>query len=144
MQRLALATAVLVLGAAPAALAVEQTDPGRRAELAKDFAPFDALQSQGWQGAPALYRTTAAGTPDAVRFELKPGAYMIVAKCHCDQMEATLVAPDGSEPRPLRSSAQAALFSLDVSAPGTYLTGVDMYACQAKSCDFAVKVYRKK
>jgi len=146
MQRLALMAAVLVLGGSPAALAGEQADAARQAELATDLKPFDAMESQGWEAPPpgAYYRTVAEGEPDAVQLQLKPGAYMIVAKCRCDQMDVTLVAPDASQPRPIRSSPQAALFGLDVSAPGTYLVGVDMGACQAKSCDFAVKAYRKK
>jgi hypothetical protein len=144
MQALVLTAIALALAAAPAARAAELTDAARQAAFAADLKPFDAMQSQGWQGSPPLYRTTAEGKPDGVRFALQPGSYMIVAKCHCEQMDVTLVTPDAAEPKPLRASAQAALYSLDVTAPGTYLTGVDMDACQAKSCDFVVKVYRKK
>lgn len=132
--------------AAGAASAAPQPDPGRIAAMAQRFEPFDKSGQQGWEALSTqpVVRTAPEGGNDAVQFDLKPGSYMIVALCNCDQMDVTLVRPDASEPRPARSSDQAAMYSIDVTAPGTYLTGVDMGACSEKSCDFGVKVWRKK
>ena len=144
MRRLWRMAAVLALVGAPLAQAAEVVDPARQAALGEDMKPFDSMQAQGWETAAVAFRSTPQDEPDAATFELKPGAYTIVAKCHCDQMDVTLVAPNANKLPPLRSSAQAAMFSLDVPAAGTYLAGVDMNLCQAKTCDFVVKVYRKK
>lgn len=146
MRRLAFTAATLALLAASVAQAAERDDSAGRKAMAEDFKPFDAMESQGWEAvAPSpFFRTIKADGSDAVQFDLKPGSYMIVAKCHCGDMEVTLVAPGGAQPMPLRSSAQAALFSIDATATGSYLAGIDMGDCDAKSCDVAVKVYRKK
>jgi hypothetical protein len=131
---------------AEAALAAPEEDQARIAAIGERFKVFDKTAETGWETVfPApMVRTAAAGGADAVQFDLKPGSYMIVALCQCEQMDVTLVGPDASEHPPLRSNDQGAMYAVDVTAAGTFLTGVDMGSCTAKSCDFAVKVWRKK
>ncbi len=89
-------------------------------------------------------REVAASENDAVPMQLSAGAYMIVALCDCDLMDVTLVRPDGSVVQPARVSDQGAMYSLEATASGSYLAGIDMGACEEPTCRVAVKVYRKK
>jgi hypothetical protein len=146
MLRHILAFAAASMLAAGPVLAAPEQDMERQASMALRFEPFDKGGGSDWSPAfPApFFRTVAAGKPEPVPLQLKPGAYMIVVLCNCKAMEVTLVTADGSTITPLRSNEQGAMYSLDVKDAGGYLAGIDMDACDEASCDFAIKVYRKK
>jgi hypothetical protein len=128
------------------ALAEPETDIERQAEMAQRFEPFDSMPGPGWEAAfpTPFIRQVASGKPDSVTVPLKPGAYMVVVLCNCVSMDVSLFGPDRKAMPSLRSSDQASMYSLDVAAPAEYLTGVEMGDCNDRTCDFAVKVYRKK
>ena len=116
------------------------------AALVERFAPFDQAAQEGWEATtPApLLLTAATGKAAAAPMTLEPGSYRIVVLCDCALMDVTLLRPDSTTVPPERSGEQAAMYSLDVTIQGAYLTGVDMDDCAAVRCDVAVKVYRKK
>ncbi len=136
----------LLAALASTAVAAPEEDPIRQAVIAARFDPFDKAAGDGWEPAfpTPFYRLAGTGQPDAVPLALTPGAYMVVVLCNCETMDVSLVAPGGSTVAPSRTNDQGAMYSLDVAAPGDFLTGVDMNDCEDKACDFAVKVYRKK
>ena len=146
MLRHILAFAAASMLAAGPVLAAPEQDMERQASMALRFEPFDKGGGPDWSPAfPApFFRTVAAGKPEPVPLQLKPGAYMIVVLCNCTSMAVTLVDAKGATVEPLRSNQQAAMYSLDVAAAGKYLTGIDMGECDEKACDVGVKVYRKK
>jgi hypothetical protein len=126
--------------------AAPEKDLEREAAMAQRFAPFDSGGGPDWENAfpTPFMRAIPAGKPEPVPFSLKPGAYMIVVLCNCQSMKVTLVDTQGNTFAPLRSNEQAAMYSLDVSKAGDYLTGIDMGGCDEKACDVGIKVYRKK
>jgi hypothetical protein len=142
----------LIIGVLAAALAAQvaaaepETDMTRQAALAGRFEPFDKVAGEEW--APAFptpfYRKAPANGPEPVTLALGPGAYMVVVLCQCESMDVSLIGPGGTKVEPVRHSDQAAMYSLDVTVAGDYLTGVDMGECGEKQCDLAVKVYKKK
>ena len=136
---------IAVLGASSLHAAPEQ-DLEREAAMAQRFAPFDSGGGPDWENAfpTPFLRTVGAGKPEPVAFSLKPGAYMIVVLCNCRSMKVSLVDTKGNTIAPLRINDQAAMYSLDVTAAGDYLTGIDMGGCDEKACDVGIKVYRKK
>ena len=145
MRRSILVALILSTLAASAAGAATEQDLERQAAMAQRFEPFDSAGGPGWETAfpTPFFRTVASGKPEAVPLGLKPGAYMVVVLCNCRSMEVTLVGPGQATIAPLRSSEQAAMYSLDVPVAADYLAGVDMGVCDEAQCDFAVKVYRK-
>jgi len=146
MRPIALTCLAAMIAFAAPALAEPETDLERQAMMAQRFEPFDGAGGPDWETAfPAPFvRAVAEGKPDSVRIPLKTGAYMIVVLCNCGSMQVSLVGPGGVETKPLRAGEQAAMYSLDVPKDGEWLTGVDMGDCGEKTCDFAVKVWRKK
>jgi hypothetical protein len=148
-------TRILLLGLALAACSLlpltgaraePEEDLERQVAMAQRFEPFDTGGGPGWENAFAtpFVRSVAAGKPEPVTFTLKPGAYMVVVLCNCQQMAVSLLDAKGKTIIPLRTNEQAAMYSLDVAEAGLYLAGIDMDECDDKACDVGVKVYRKK
>ena len=145
MVRLAILgmTAALAAQAAAAAPLVGAT-PAQ--VLTERFAPFDQAAEDGWEvttPAPLLI-SASVDKPAGAPLTLQPGAYRIVVLCDCDMMEVTLLRPDSTAVPAERSDDHGAMYSLDVSAAGSYLTGIDMDDCAQATCQIGVKVYRKK
>lgn len=144
--RIVLAGVLMSACAIGVARAEPEDDMMKQAELAGRFDPFDKAAGAEW--APAFptpfYRKAPAEGPEAVPLRLSPGAYMIVVLCDCANMDVTLLAPGGARIEPVRKNEQGAMYSLDAPAAGDYLAGIDMGECGEKTCDLAVKVYRKK
>ncbi len=132
--------------AAQVAAAEPETDSARQTALAGRFEPFDQAAGAEWEPAfpTPFYRKAPANGPEPVTLALAPGAYMVVVLCRCESMDVTLIGPGGTKVEPMRHSDQAAMYSLDVTVAGDYLTGIDMGECGEKQCDLAVKVYKKK
>ena len=146
VRMLASALALAGLLGAGAAQAAPEADMVRQAAMATRFQPFDAGAGPEWEAAfpSPTFRTVAEGDRDAASLTLTAGAYMVVVLCNCEQMDATLVAPDGSTPPPSRVNDQGAMYSIDASQAGSYLVGVDMHGCAESPCDFAIKTWRRK
>ncbi len=146
MRRAIFAALALSALMAAGARAAPQEDPDRQLAMAQRLQPFDAPGSDGWEQAfpYPFYRDAASGESDSVTMQLAPGAYMIVGLCNCASMDITLVGPGGTTIQPVRSNDQGAMYSLDVPAAGPYLVGIDMGDCVDKTCDIAVKAWRKK
>ncbi len=146
MALLAPALALAVAAPAPAAWAAPDEDPLSQAMIASRFAPFDKVAAEGWEDAfpTPIFRVAGPGDADAVTFQLKAGAYMIVTLCNCAKMDITLLGPGDVTLPPIRHNDQGSMYSLDVPEDGPYLIGVDMVACAQSPCSYAVKTYHKK
>jgi hypothetical protein len=142
---LGMAAALAASSALAPALALAQGD-GRKV-VSDRFTPFDkAAESDGWASISPqpIFASVAVNKPEGSPMTLQAGSYRVVVLCNCNAMEVTLMRPDNSTVPPERSDDHGAMYSLDVPAPGVYLTGIDMDDCAKAACEVAVKVYRKK
>ena len=85
-----------------------------------------------------------AAEPPAPPPAVTDDAYVVLARKYRPRRFEDLIGPGGTKVEPMRHSDQAAMYSLDVTVAGDYLTGIDMGECGEKQCDLAVKVYKKK